>query len=81
MRDGDFSTNIGFNNYCNFVYDFGEGFQVYLSLIKLFPYLNTNITMSDAILEGSNDNISYTTLHEYEEEFHESWSEVNFAGP
>lgn len=37
--------------------------------------------MKDAILEGSNDNISYTQLHQFEEEFYERWAEVNFAGP
>lgn len=81
MTDGDLTTNIGFSNYCNFVFDFGEGFQVYLSLIKLFPYLNTDIAMIDAILEGSNDNISFISLHQYDVEFHENWNEVNFAGP
>lgn len=37
--------------------------------------------MKNAILEGSNDNVTYTLLHEFEEEFHEKWQEANFAGP
>lgn len=80
LTDGDLTTSVSFSTDCEFTFDFGEGFLVYLDLIKIFPQLNGDLSMLDAVIEGTNDNITFTELRRFDEEFQEKWAEINISG-